>query len=206
MSSASFSPYGTTEFTAWAGCLVAAAPHPPRRPPGHESDQSRSCSEAAGRGRRFPDAGPAPSHPPDPGGADGLVHDAVRGWVPQGGGVRCLDRYREAIKPLEAAAAVRPGDTQVALALGWCYKRSNRLAQAIDALERALREHSDEPLLHYNLACYWSLAGNSARRSTLSPRRWTSIRNSAPSSSRSRISINSGGIPSSIASSWGQRP
>ncbi len=50
------------------------------------------------------------------------------------------------------------------LALGWCYKRTNRLAQAIDSLERALREHADEALLHYNLACYWSLAGNTARR------------------------------------------
>ena len=94
-----------------------------------------------------------------------------RDWSPmpfeagflKGEALRCLDRYREAIKPLEAAAAIRPGDTQVALALGWCYKRTNRLAQAIDALERALREHRDEPLLHYNLACYWSLAGESAR-------------------------------------------
>ncbi len=81
----------------------------------------------------------------------------------KGESLRCLDRYREAIKPLEAAASLRPSDTRVALALGWCYKRTNRLAQAIDSLERALREHADEPLLHYNLACYWSLAGNSAK-------------------------------------------
>jgi tetratricopeptide (TPR) repeat protein len=58
---------------------------------------------------------------------------------------------------------LRPTDTRVALALGWCYKRTNRLAQAIDSLERALREHPDNALLHYNLACYWSLAGNSAK-------------------------------------------
>ncbi len=74
--------------------------------------------------------------------------------------LRCLDRYREALKPLEIAATLRPSDTRVALALGWCYKRTNRLAQAIDSLERALRAHAEEPLLHYNLACYWSLAGN----------------------------------------------
>ena len=48
----------------------------------------------------------------------------------------------------------------MALALGWCYKRTNRLAQAIDSLARALRDHPDQALLHYNLACYWSLAGN----------------------------------------------
>jgi tetratricopeptide (TPR) repeat protein len=81
----------------------------------------------------------------------------------KGESLRCLDRYREALKPLEIAASLRPSDMRVALALGWCYKRTNRLAQAIDSLERALREHADEPLLHYNLACYWSLAGNSPK-------------------------------------------
>ena len=37
------------------------------------------------------------------------------------------------------------------------------MAQAIDSLERAIREHPDEALLHYNLACYWSLAANSPK-------------------------------------------
>jgi tetratricopeptide (TPR) repeat protein len=77
--------------------------------------------------------------------------------------LRRLDRFREAINPLETAAALRPSDSRVALALGWCYKRTNRLAQAIDALDRARRHHPDNPLLHFNLACYWSLAGNPGR-------------------------------------------
>ena len=74
-----------------------------------------------------------------------------------------LNRYRDALRPLEVAAALRPGDLRVALALGWCFKRTNRLAQAIDSLERALKEHPDEALLHYNLACYWSLAANGSK-------------------------------------------
>ena len=49
------------------------------------------------------------------------------------------------------------------LSLGWCYKRTNRLAQAIDSLEQALREHPDDALLHYNLACYWTLAENGTK-------------------------------------------
>ena len=77
--------------------------------------------------------------------------------------LRALDRYRDALGPLEVAAALRPGDLDAAMALGWCYKRTQRLAQAIDALERARAENSEEPLLHYNLACYWSLAGDSAK-------------------------------------------
>jgi tetratricopeptide (TPR) repeat protein len=81
----------------------------------------------------------------------------------KGEALRNLKHYREALRPLEIAAGLRPTDTRVALALGWCYKRTNRLAQAIDSLERALREHPDNALLHYNLACYWSLAGNSPK-------------------------------------------
>ena len=80
-----------------------------------------------------------------------------------GEALRSLERYRDALKPLEIAARLRPGDIGVAIALGWCYKRTHRLAQAIDALERASRENTEEPLLHYNLACYWSLAGNVAK-------------------------------------------
>ena len=81
----------------------------------------------------------------------------------KGEALRSLNRYRDALRPLENAAALRPGDSRVALILGWCYKRTNRLAQAIDSLERALREHPDEALLHYNLACYWSLAANGSK-------------------------------------------
>ena len=80
-----------------------------------------------------------------------------------GEALRSLERYPEALKPLEQAASLRPGDVGVAIALGWCYKRTHRLAQAIDALDRALRHNPDEALLHYNLACYWSLAGNAPR-------------------------------------------
>lgn len=80
-----------------------------------------------------------------------------------GEALRSLERYREALKPLEIAAALRPDNVNVAIALGWCYKRTHRLAQAIDALERAERHSPQEPLLHYNLACYWSLAGNAPK-------------------------------------------
>jgi tetratricopeptide (TPR) repeat protein len=70
--------------------------------------------------------------------------------------------YPTAIVHLEKAARFKPADMDIALALGWCYKRTNRLAQAIDALTRALVKNPGEPLLHYNLSCYWSLAGNVA--------------------------------------------
>jgi tetratricopeptide (TPR) repeat protein len=80
-----------------------------------------------------------------------------------GEALRRMDRLREALVPLERAAALKPGHVGVAIALGWCYKRTHRIAQAIGALERSAREAPDEPLLHYNLACYWSLAGNAPK-------------------------------------------
>jgi tetratricopeptide (TPR) repeat protein len=78
----------------------------------------------------------------------------------KGEALRRLHRHREAINSLETAYSLCPGDSRVALALAWCYKRTNKLAQAIDALEHARRSHPESALLHYNLACYWSLAGN----------------------------------------------
>ena len=80
-----------------------------------------------------------------------------------GQALRVLGRPREALRPLEAAAALRPDDLAVAMELGWCYKRTHRLAQAIDVLELARRHHPEAPLLDYNLACYWSLARNPAK-------------------------------------------
>lgn len=81
----------------------------------------------------------------------------------KGEALRSLGKYHDALKPLEKAANLRPADPRVALALGWCYKRTNRLAQAIDAIDRARRSNPVDPLLRYNLACYWSLAGNFAK-------------------------------------------
>src|SRR3954466_3935128 len=81
-----------------------------------------------------------------------------------GEALRSLERYREALKPLEVAAALRPAEVGVAIALGWCYKRTHRLARPTAPPEPACRHNPDAPgLLHYNLACYWSLAANAAR-------------------------------------------
>lgn len=81
----------------------------------------------------------------------------------KGEALRSLERYREALGALDVAASLRPDDIGVALAQGWCYKRTNRLAEAVDALERAAQSEPDNALIHYNLACYWSLAANPSR-------------------------------------------
>jgi Flp pilus assembly protein TadD len=76
---------------------------------------------------------------------------------------RMLGQFQKALIPLEAAAALKPGDPQAAVALGWCYKRTHKLAQAIDALLRAVQSNPTLAILHYNLACYWCLAGDTSK-------------------------------------------
>ena len=71
-----------------------------------------------------------------------------------------MERYAEAIPYFKEGATLDPADTHLLLALAWCYKRNRRLDLAIEALEAALDADPTLAILHYNLACYWSLAGN----------------------------------------------
>jgi tetratricopeptide (TPR) repeat protein len=89
-----------------------------------------------------------------------LVHGNGRACYMLGEALRELARYEEALLPLERSADLLPDDIHVLMALGWCYKRTGQLGKAIDALERAVRIDPSEAVLHYNLACYWSLARN----------------------------------------------
>ncbi len=76
-----------------------------------------------------------------------------------GEALRSLERYAEAAMTLEQAMELAPSNIDGWLALGWCYKRSGRLDKAITALERAREVDAEKAIVHYNLACYWSLAG-----------------------------------------------
>lgn len=72
---------------------------------------------------------------------------------------RAMGRFADAIEPLTEANKLNPGEIHVGLALGWCYKRIHRVDLAIDALLEVLQNHDQEPIVHYNLACYWGLLG-----------------------------------------------
>ena len=78
----------------------------------------------------------------------------------RGTALKELGRFAEAIGPLKRVAAQSPENIQVWLSLGWCYKRVERLDLAIEALEEALAAEPGQAIVNYNLACYWSLAGN----------------------------------------------
>jgi len=81
----------------------------------------------------------------------------------KGQALRAMERFNDAIWPLAEAAEDDPGNTHIWLALGWCYKRTGRLDLAIEALDEAVSADPDQAIVHYNLACYWSLFGNVTR-------------------------------------------
>ncbi len=91
------------------------------------------------------------------GDADSLSEHAL---YLKGQGLRELGRFREALDPLWRAAQANPDNISVWLALGWCYKRTGKLDRAIESLEEALIVAPQDALVHYNLACYWSLVEN----------------------------------------------
>ena len=89
-----------------------------------------------------------------------LVHGNGRACYLMGETLREMARYEEALLPLQRSADLIPDDIHVLMALAWCYKRTGQLAKAIESLERAVTIDASEGILHYNLACYWSLARN----------------------------------------------
>lgn len=78
----------------------------------------------------------------------------------EGQAYRVMERYGDAIEALDKSRQLEPENIHTLLALGWCYKRMEKIDAAIQSLEDALAACPDEAIIHYNLACYWSLAKN----------------------------------------------
>ena len=68
--------------------------------------------------------------------------------------------FRAAIHAFQRAQAVQPDELEVLMGLAWCYKRTDQLTKSIEIMHQAYLSHRDEPLVLYNLACYYALAGN----------------------------------------------
>lgn len=83
----------------------------------------------------------------------------------RGEALRELERFEEALVPLDQAADIAPSNIHIRLAMGWCHKRLGRLDLAIEDLEQGIAVEPAEAILHFNLACYCSLAGR--RRSAI---------------------------------------
>jgi Flp pilus assembly protein TadD len=78
----------------------------------------------------------------------------------RGEALKALGRWEAALRAYSRALAECPDDLGVLMGMAWCYKRTSRLSQAIAAMEHANRAHPREPIVLYNMACYYSLGGD----------------------------------------------
>jgi len=81
----------------------------------------------------------------------------------RGEACRQLRQYDEAIVCYERALCERSDDLSALLGIAWCYKRTDQLPRAIAAMERAYDAQPDEPIVLYNLSCYFALDGDKSR-------------------------------------------
>lgn len=88
------------------------------------------------------------------------TRNSAIGTFLEGQAYRVMEKYAEAAEALEKSRELDPENIHTLLALGWCYKRMDKIDSAIQALEAALAACPDEAIIHYNLSCYWSLARN----------------------------------------------
>lgn len=78
----------------------------------------------------------------------------------RGEAMRVKGDFADALRAYSRALAEDPNDLAVLLGMAWCYKRTNQLPRAIAAMEQAYRAKPDEPIVLYNLSCYFALDGN----------------------------------------------
>jgi tetratricopeptide (TPR) repeat protein len=81
----------------------------------------------------------------------------------RGQALRMAGRFDEALDALSRARDERPDDLDVLMAMAWCFKRTDQLPRAISAMEEAYRAHPRVAVVLYNIACYYSLAGEKAQ-------------------------------------------
>ena len=78
----------------------------------------------------------------------------------RGEALRQKREYRSALDEYAKSLVEDPSDLAVLLGMAWCYKRMGQLSRAVAAMEQAYRFAPNEPIVLYNLSCYFALAGN----------------------------------------------
>jgi tetratricopeptide (TPR) repeat protein len=71
---------------------------------------------------------------------------------------RIAGRLNLAVRSFRKSSNLDPENLHCLLALAWCYKRTNELDKAIEAMIVGLRLEPESAITHYNLACYQALA------------------------------------------------
>jgi tetratricopeptide (TPR) repeat protein len=69
------------------------------------------------------------------------------------------EEQRQALDAFRQAHMEKPTDLNALMRMAWCFKRTDQLPHAIDAMKLAYQFHKDVSVVLYNLACYYSLSG-----------------------------------------------
>jgi tetratricopeptide (TPR) repeat protein len=78
----------------------------------------------------------------------------------KGEALRGRGDFRAAITAFQRCQRIRLDTLDVLMGLAWCYKRTDQLHKSIEAMHQAYLSHRDEPIVLYNLSCYYALADN----------------------------------------------
>jgi tetratricopeptide (TPR) repeat protein len=73
---------------------------------------------------------------------------------------RQIGEHEAALEAFDIAYGEDADHLSLLLAMAWCYKRTDRLEKAISIMQHAYGVKPTEPIVLYNLACYWALSGN----------------------------------------------
>ncbi|WP_339732395.1 tetratricopeptide repeat protein [uncultured Gimesia sp.] len=69
-------------------------------------------------------------------------------------------QYQEALDAFQGAYDIDPENLTTLMGMAWCYKRTDQLPLAISVMEEAYHSHAEEPVILYNLSCYFALTGD----------------------------------------------
>lgn len=77
----------------------------------------------------------------------------------KGEACRFAHRFEEAIVYFRRALELEPDSIHGLLAIAWCFKRIDNIEDAIESMQIAIEFEPNQAICHYNLACYFALAG-----------------------------------------------
>lgn len=77
----------------------------------------------------------------------------------RGDALRAKNDHHRALACFQQAHQLDPDNLDALMGMAWCYKRIDRVDQSIESMRQACQIHPKVPVVLYNLACYYSLAG-----------------------------------------------
>lgn len=78
----------------------------------------------------------------------------------RGNALQAKRDHQQALSFFQQAHALNAGSLEALMGMAWCFKRIDRVDQSITSMRLAYESHSNVPVVLYNLACYYSLAGH----------------------------------------------